>query len=51
MSQEAYTRVGSVIAQILARMVLTQPATDDPDEEVTGDADHRVRPSVDRRPG
>ncbi len=48
MSQEAYTRVGSVIAQILARMVLTQP---DPDEETTRDADDRVRESIDRRPG
>jgi len=46
MSQEAYERVGSVIAHVLARMVLTQP---DPDEEVTGDADDRVRESVDRR--
>ena len=44
MSQEAYARVGSVIAQILARMVLTQPDTD---EEVTGDADDCLRESVD----
>ncbi|MDW3213118.1 MAG: hypothetical protein R8G01_03915 [Ilumatobacteraceae bacterium] len=43
MSAPDYQRVASVIAQILARMVLTTP---DPDEEGT-DADDRIRPSLD----
>ena len=43
-----YERVRATIADIVARIVLTQP---DPDpEEETGDADSRVRPSVPRRP-
>ncbi len=43
MTRPDYDRVGSVIAQVLARMVLTQP---DADEEGT-DADDLVRESVD----
>ena len=48
MSGAKLERVSVTIADILTRIVLTQP---DPDEEVTDDADDRVRPSVDRRPG
>lgn len=43
MKKPDYERVASVIAQVLARMVLTKP---DPDEEGT-DADDRIRPSLD----
>jgi len=47
MSGPNYERVGNTIADVLARIVLTQP---DPDEEAKPDADDCVRESVDRRP-
>lgn len=46
MSTPDYERVGTVIAQILARIVLSQP-----DDEEEPHADDRRRPGVDQRPG
>lgn len=46
MTRPDYQRVASVIAAILARMVLTQPDPTE-DEENAADADHRLRESFD----